>query len=131
MPDHKESNGEPADMRQRLDNVKARINKMSPQDEKALPNTNGIGTKRQTDGRALQIGSDLIGGVVVGGLIGYGLDVWRGTKPLWFLTFFLLGMMAGLLNVLRTARKLQKERDELVKRGELDIGHDLTDDDEE
>ncbi|MCF6198582.1 MAG: AtpZ/AtpI family protein [Hyphomicrobiaceae bacterium] len=124
---------EPHEMQQRLDDVQKRIDKMSPNDEKNLPNMKRVGTTRQSSGRALQVGSDLIAGVVVGGLIGYGLDVWFDTKPLWLIVFFMLGIIAGLANVLRSARILQKEQGELVASGELDLGQDLTepqDDDE-
>lgn len=134
MPDpvnrskEQDNNSKPPDMRRRLDNVKARIDKMSPEGEKVLPNMSATGTNRPSGGRAMQIGSELIAGVVAGGLVGYGLDVWWGTKPLWFLIFFLLGIVAGLLNVLRTARKMQKERDEMIAHGRLDLGQDMPDD---
>jgi ATP synthase protein I len=56
--------------------------------------------------RALRISTDLIGGIVVGGAIGYGLDRWLGNeKPWFFILFFLLGACAGILNVVRAAAK--------------------------
>lgn len=122
----KNPRSQPDEMQQRLDDVQNRIDKMSPNGEKNLPNINRVGTKRQTSGRALQVGSDLVAGVVVGGLIGYGLDVWFDSKPLWLIVFFVLGILAGLANVLRSARILQKEQKEQVARGELDLGQDLT-----
>ncbi len=118
---------EPDEMQQRLDDVQNRIDKMSPDDEKNLPNGKGLGTKRQSSGRALQVGSDLIAGVVAGGMMGYGLDVWFGTKPLWLIVFLMLGIVAGLANVLRSARILQKEQSELVAQGKMDLGQDLPD----
>jgi ATP synthase protein I len=56
--------------------------------------------------RALRVSTDLIGGIVVGGLIGYGLDRWLGNeKPWFFILFFLLGAAAGIVNVMRAAAK--------------------------
>lgn len=56
--------------------------------------------------RALRISSELIGGIVVGGAIGYGLDRLLGNEKPWlFILFFMLGTAAGILNVVRTAAK--------------------------
>src|SRR4051794_29313391 len=55
-------------------------------------------------GRALRISTELVGGIVVGSAIGYGLDRWLGTeKPWFFIVFFMLGAAAGMLNVIRSA----------------------------
>ncbi len=56
--------------------------------------------------RALRISTELIGGIVVGGAIGYGLDRWLGNeKPYLFILFFMIGACAGILNVVRMAAK--------------------------
>ena len=57
-------------------------------------------------GRALRISTELIGGIVVGGAIGWALDRWLGNeKPWFFIVFFMLGAAAGILNVVRAAAK--------------------------
>ena len=48
-----------------------------------------------------RIGTELIAAVIVGGLIGFGLDSWLGTKPWLLVVFVLLGNMAGLWNIFR------------------------------
>lgn len=58
-------------------------------------------------GRALRISTELIGGVVVGSGIGWGLDKWLGTWPLLFIVFFLLGSAAGMLNVVRSGLRMK------------------------
>ncbi len=119
------------EMKRRLDDVGARLNKMSPQHEKALQNGAPLATKRQSVGRALRLGTDLVAGVGVGALIGFWLDRWFDTSPLCFIVFFLLGTAAGFLNVFRTAREIQEEQIELVKQGKLDMGKDLIDGDDD
>ncbi len=56
--------------------------------------------------RALRVSTELIGGIVVGGAIGWALDRWLGNeKPWFFILFFLLGAVAGIMNVVRAAAK--------------------------
>ena len=60
-------------------------------------------------GRALRVSAELIGGIVVGSLIGWGLDRWLGLqKPWFFILFFLLGAASGILNVIRMAMREKK-----------------------
>ena len=57
-------------------------------------------------GRALRVSAELIGGIVVGGAIGWFLDGWLGLqKPWFFVLFFLLGAAAGIMNVVRMAMR--------------------------
>lgn len=58
-------------------------------------------------GLSFRIAADLVAGVLVGGLIGWQLDAWLGTRPVMLLIFLVLGTAAGLLNVIRTARNMQ------------------------
>tara|TARA_B100000029_G_scaffold247805_2_gene244740 strand:- start:1397 stop:1726 length:330 start_codon:yes stop_codon:yes gene_type:complete len=56
-------------------------------------------------GVGLRVGVDLIVGVGVGGVIGWGLDWWLGTKPYLLALFIIFGFIAGLMNVIRTAKQ--------------------------
>ena len=47
--------------------------------------------------------------VVVGTIIGFILDSWFDTKPWLIIIFFFLGAAAGMLNVIRTASRMQNE----------------------
>lgn len=58
-------------------------------------------------GLAFRLASELIAGFVVGGLLGWWIDSFFGTTPLFLLIFFTLGLAAGILNVVRTAKKMQ------------------------
>jgi ATP synthase protein I len=55
--------------------------------------------------KAMRLSTELIGGIVVGGAIGYFLDKWLGTFPWLFILMFMLGSAAGIMNVVRTASK--------------------------
>ena len=60
-------------------------------------------------GLAFRITTELVAGVVVGGLIGWQLDRWLDTSPVLLLVFFALGVVAGILNVIRTAHEMQRK----------------------
>ena len=60
-------------------------------------------------GKALKISTELVASVVVGSTIGFLLDNWFDTKPLLTICFFIMGVTAGILNVFRSAKKMQKK----------------------
>jgi|TARA_B100000949_G_scaffold225722_1_gene230260 ATP synthase protein I len=60
-------------------------------------------------GKALKISTELVAAVVVGSTIGFLLDSWFGTKPLLIICFFIMGVAAGILNVFKSAKKMQKK----------------------
>jgi len=60
-------------------------------------------------GSAFRLGTELVAATVVGTIIGFILDNWFGTKPWFIIIFFLLGVIAGILNVFRVAKKMQEE----------------------
>jgi len=56
--------------------------------------------------RGFQLSSELIAGVVVGAAIGWGFDKLLSTSPFGLIVFFLLGFVAGVVNVVRSARRV-------------------------
>ena len=52
--------------------------------------------------------AELVSAVVVGTIIGFILDNWFGTKPWLILIFFFVGVIAGILNVVRSAKNIQR-----------------------
>ena len=60
-------------------------------------------------GNAFKLGTELVAAVVVGTIIGFILDSWFGTTPWLIIIFFFLGAAAGILNVIRAAKRMQKE----------------------
>ena len=51
--------------------------------------------------------TELVAAVLVGTIIGFILDNWFDTKPWLIIIFFFVGVVAGILNVIRSAKKLQ------------------------
>jgi len=53
--------------------------------------------------RGFRLSSELVAGVLVGAAIGWGFDRLLSTSPWGLIVFFLLGFVAGVLNVMRSA----------------------------
>ena len=66
------------------------------------------GTNVASLGNALKIGTELIAAVLVGSILGFILDNWFDTKPFIMISFFFIGVAAGILNVIRSAKKMHK-----------------------
>ena len=60
-------------------------------------------------GSAFKLGTELVSAVIVGTIIGFILDTWFGTKPWLIIVFFFLGSAAGILNVIKTAKRMQEK----------------------
>ncbi len=60
-------------------------------------------------GIAFKISTEMVVAVVVGTIIGFILDNWFGTKPWLILIFFFVGVVAGILNVIRSAKSMQNK----------------------
>jgi ATP synthase protein I len=52
--------------------------------------------------RGLRLSSELIAGILVGAVLGWGFDRLLSTSPFGFIVFFLLGFAAGVVNVVRS-----------------------------
>ena len=59
-------------------------------------------------GAAFKMSTELVSAVVVGTIIGFILDNWFGTKPWLILIFFFVGVVAGIMNVVKSAKRMQK-----------------------
>ena len=59
-------------------------------------------------GIAFKMSTELVAAVLVGTIIGFILDNWFGTKPWLILIFFFVGVIAGILNVIKSAKNMQK-----------------------
>lgn len=53
--------------------------------------------------RGFRLSTELVGGVIVGGGLGWLIDRWLGTTPWFLMGLVLLGFAGGTLNVMRAA----------------------------
>jgi ATP synthase protein I len=90
----------PEDFKTRLKIAKSKIKKQAHLDSEK---------RGSFMGSAFKLGTELVSAVAVGTIIGFILDSWFDTKPWLIIIFFFLGTAAGILNVIRTANRMQKE----------------------
>ena len=78
--------------------------------KKSIDNSSEI--KRNSNvsylGSAFKISTELVAAVVVASIIGFILDQWFDTKPWFIIFFFFVGVAAAILNVIRSAKLMQK-----------------------
>ena len=75
--------------------------KVSDKKNQKKPNPSPIGT-------AFKLSTELVSAVAVGTIIGFILDKTFGTKPWLILIFFFVGVFAGIMNVIKSAKNMQK-----------------------
>ena len=83
----------------RLKIAKSKVNNSSIKNKKT--NSSNLGS-------AFKISTEFVAAVVVGSIIGFILDNLFGTKPWLIIIFFIIGVIAGMLNVIRSAKLMQK-----------------------
>jgi ATP synthase protein I len=83
----------------RLEIAKSKVSQRKLYKDKEPPSS--IGT-------AFKLSTELVSAVVVGTIIGFILDKTFGTKPWLILIFFFVGVVAGITNVFRSAKNMQK-----------------------
>ena len=66
------------------------------------------GSNAASLGKALKISTELVAAVVVGTTLGFILDNWFDTRPWLTISFFIMGVVAGILNVIKSAKKMHK-----------------------
>lgn len=54
----------------------------------------------------LRLGTEFVSAILVGSIIGYGIDWIAGTKPWAMILFLMLGFVAGVMNVLRASGEM-------------------------
>ena len=90
----------PDDFKTRLKIAKSKLKENST--EKSGQNSAFMGS-------AFKLGTELVAAVVVGTIIGFILDTWFDTKPWFIILFFFLGSIAGILNVIKVAKRMQQK----------------------
>lgn len=58
--------------------------------------------------QGLRLGLEMVSGVIAGGALGWFLDLWLETEPWLLILFVVLGIAAGLMNVMRAAAAMDR-----------------------
>ena len=77
-------------------------------DEQVPPKRGSLADSVRTIGALSSVGLSFVLAIVIGVLVGLWLDRIFGTNRVFFFIFFVLGFVAGLLNVYRTAGRFLK-----------------------
>lgn len=107
-----------ADTRSDLAALDAKIRAHTEAHRQKNPEPAETGRRSTAIGMAFRLSTEMVAGLVAGGIIGWVVDDLLGTKPWGLLTFFFLGMAAGILNVFRTAQKLAADAAEQVAKSD-------------
>ena len=83
----------------RLEIAKKKILKKNHHNKDDNPSSIGV---------AFKLSTELVAAVAVGTIIGFIFDQTFGTRPWFILIFFFVGVVAGITNVIRSAKNMQK-----------------------
>jgi ATP synthase protein I len=88
-----------------LDDLKKKINiSKNKIKTKFLPSSNN-----NPIGLAFRISTELVASLFVALFIGWYVDKWLNTKPIFIIIFFFFGVGAGILNVVRSTKMINKD----------------------
>ena len=90
----------PNDLKTRLKIAKSKFKSKNPSEKN---------NEKSSFGKAFQVSTELVSAVLVATIIGFILDNWFDTKPLLIIIFFFIGVAAGIMNVVRSAKRMQKD----------------------
>lgn len=113
--DREHSAPDEAALSERLGNLDQRLSKLRGHRKNETDQSgdgSGDGAARASAmARGFRLSSELIAGVAIGALIGWGFDRLLSTSPWGLIVFFLLGFAAGVINVMRSAGVIPEQTD--------------------
>jgi ATP synthase protein I len=137
MASDPEDRDEEAALRARLDRLSGALKARKPPEPasapSAQPKADGMGSAMSM---GLRAGSEFVSAVIVGAGVGWVLDRGLGTNPAFLIVFFMIGVAAGVWNVIRVTSpkgggpnqdsRLSGEEgaDKGLRRSAPDPGHD-------
>ena len=86
-------------LKTRLEIAKSKISEKELYKDKEVPSSIGA---------AFKLSTELVAAVGIGTIIGFILDKTFGSTPWLIITCFFLGVTAGIVNVFRSAKNMQK-----------------------
>src|SRR5213075_2798236 len=102
-----QSSSDEAALSARLGNLDQRLSKIRDSRKTGTDQSGNEQDTAQARASAMAMGfrlsSELVAGVLVGAALGWGFDRLLSTSPFGFIVFLLLGFVAGVVNVVRSA----------------------------
>ncbi len=90
-----------SDEHQRLDDLSAKIGKIRDEESAEKARTQEIARESSNMNSGVRAGAELVTLLIAGTAIGWGLDTFFQTKPLFLIIFVLTGIVAGFYEVYR------------------------------
>lgn len=106
--------GAPDDRGKTLDDLGSRI--AAARAARRPPTSRGEGDIHAAS-IAWRMVTELVVGVMIGAAIGWGIDRLLGTLPLFLIVFGLLGFVAGVKTMLRSAAEIQRKQQAASRKG--------------
>ena len=88
----------------KLQELKSKINQFQTHN-----NLNHTPSKKKGAGFGFRISTEIVAALVVGVVIGIIVDNYFNSQPFGLIIFFILGALAGFLNVYRVMRRIEKK----------------------
>ena len=82
------------------------MTKQKVSDKLVLSSKKNSQKKKSGYGIGMKMSLDLFSSILVGMMIGLGIDNFFSTKPIFFLIFLLLGIIAGFYNLYKSIKKM-------------------------
>ena len=96
-------------MKNEKENLSLKLNQYKKELAKKAKSQNILNQKNNSLSLGLKLATDFVAAIIVGCLIGLGIDKIFNTKPIFFLIFLIFGIAGAFLNIYRTILKLDKK----------------------
>jgi ATP synthase protein I len=117
-----------AEFKRRASELGTRIDSVQAEKQAEIEEQQDRANRSRGMAYGLRMSTELVAAILVGGFMGYMLDTLLGTLPWLSLVFLMLGFTAGILNILRTFKRMQ---DEIEAQKDFKLGQSAPDDDED
>ena len=89
---------EPKEIREKIKKIKSEIEEEKLNDKNVSP-----------FGYAMKMGTEFVAAVFVASFVGFYIDKWLETTPIFIILFFIIGSVAGIFNVVRSSKMINKD----------------------
>ena len=108
MTGSRDTRSPPSEKRDALDDLAARIEETRGRQQPVEMNRGPASMV----GLAYRFTVEMLAGIGVGGFVGWWMDKWFGTAPAFLLLLLFLGMIAGVVNSIRTVNEMRRSLDQ-------------------